>query len=540
MNPGRFLRISAFCQTVLRPRSDGPDRPRRTPLLRAGIRGQAVGMRRNGGLRTVTAMATMGIVLVAGCGPASTGSVAPSASPRTLALNGQRLTACGLGNFGTVAFCGTLRVPENRDKPAGRQIDLRVAVVPAIDARPQSDPVFFLAGGPGGAATESWATAGSIFPAVHQHRDIVLVDQRGTGASHAVEFPPPPDVGGLSAAEAKARIDAYAKSALASLDADPSMYTTATAMDDLDQVRQALGYQRINLYGGSYGATAAQYYLRQHGSHVRTVVLDGGTLLDVPIFELIAPNSQAALNRVLDRCMAAFSCASAYPQVRQQLANDMRELAARPVTVDLNLIGQDGTLVVDADTFASAIHSLLLSQQGAASIPLVIQRAAVGDLRPVARLVTQNPDTTGRLVMSVMIRCFEGWAKFDLAATRTLGAGSYMLGPEEKGAESEATACPLLPVPNLSADDALAVKSSVPVLLLNGSADPQDPPSNVTDARRDFPNSLTVVAPDQGHTVGHLGCLPGVVAAFIAAGNVWHLSTSCVRSMSPPPFTLPE
>lgn len=495
-------------------------------------------MRHIGSARTVISTVVAILVLLAGCGPAANVPAAQSTAPRVITLDGKPLAACGLAHNSVFAFCGTLRVYENRSAATGRQIALRVAVIPATDRNPAPDPVFFLAGGPGAAATESWAAAASIFPELHQHRDIVLVDQRGTGASHAVSFPALPDLGGLSEAQVNERLHAYVKSALASLDADPTMYTTATAMDDLDQVRQALGYQRVDIYGGSYGATAAQYYLRQYSSHLRSVVLDGGSLLDVPIFELIAPNSQAALNRVFDRCGADRSCASAYPLVRQQFATLMTQLAAKPVPVDLNIVGRSGSLSVDADTFASAIHALLLSAQTAASIPLVIQQAAAGDFRSVARVLTQNNDNTSLLVMSVMIRCFEGWATFDASATASLGAGSYLLDAELKIAQGQALACPLLPSPVGLPNDALPVHTSVPVLLLNGSADPQDPPSNVAQARSTMPNSLTVVVTDQGHTVGHVGCLPSVVAAFIAAASVHHLNTTCVRSLSPPPFAL--
>ena len=435
-------------------------------------------------------------------------------------------------------MCGSLSVYENRVAQRGRQIRLRIAVIPADDRVPQADPVFFLAGGPGGAATESWASAGQIFVALHQHRDFVLVDQRGTGGSHQLTYPSPPDLGGLPPDQVQARARQWVAEVIAGLDGDPTLYMTSLAMDDLDQVRQALGYHRIDLYGGSYGATAAQYYVRQHGNYVRTVVLDGGSLLNAPLLELLAANSQAALNRIFDRCDGDAACSAAYPAVRQELATVIQRLQARPVTITTSA-GGAGTAVIDADAFAATIHSLLLSATTAASIPQVIHQAATGDFAKVGQAIANNTDSTSNLVMSAMIKCFEGWAKFDPVETQRLGTGSYLLGFEEKIAQGQALVCPLLPKPNLAKGDGLPLQSPVPVLLLNGSTDPQDPPSNVAAAPIDLPNSLSIVVPDQGHTVGHLGCLPTIVAAFVAAGSAKHLDIACVRSVSVPPFALP-
>ena len=213
------------------------------------------------------------------------------------------------------AYCGTLQVPEDRSNPSGRQIGLRVAVVPAVAADAKPDPLFALAGGPGDASTSFFAWLPGLYTDVHATHDIVLVDQRGTGASNPLTLPAMPDTTGLSAAEADARLSAWAKESLAGLDADPRMYTSTVAADDLDAVRAALGYDTIDLYGASYGGELAQYYLRQHADHVRVAIMDGTTPLDVPVLELMAATSQHALDLLLDRCAADAACHAAFPNL---------------------------------------------------------------------------------------------------------------------------------------------------------------------------------------------------------------------------------
>jgi len=431
-------------------------------------------------------------------------------------------------------------VPEDRSSPAGRQIDLRVAVILAVAAVPEPDPLFPLDGGPGQAATDDLGWTASIFRGIHENRDIVLVDQRGTGGSNRLVVPEGPDDTGLSEAE-KARIDAWLKQVLAEMSGDPRFYTTSAAMDDIDDVRSALGYDEINLYGPSYGATAAQYYIRQHEDRVRAAVLDGGTLLDVPIFERIAPNSQRALDILLDRCATDAACRKAFPDARSEFNAVMKRLRSQPVTTSIDHPWSGEPIVLDALAFAGAIHGGLVNEPMMGQLPRFIHAAYEGEWDQVAQAiaVAAGPMTadTESLVMSAVIRCSEGWARFDPAETARLGAGSYLRDVEVAIAEDQARMCTYAPAGIVAADDRQPVTSDVPVLLILGEADPQNPPANVADAASELPNSLTVVAPGHAHTVGHLGCMPSIVDSFIDAGTVDGLDVSCVATGVPlPPF----
>ncbi|HEY6054223.1 MAG TPA: alpha/beta fold hydrolase, partial [Gaiellaceae bacterium] len=196
---------------------------------------------------------------------------------------------------GASGLCGRLVVPENRAKPGGRTIGLQVMVLKALGTPRRADPIFHLVGGPGGAATESASIWPTAFADLHWNRDVVLVDQRGTGGSNPLSCPEP---GNLAT---RAQVARFVHSCFVGLKGDPLQYGTAAAADDLEAVRKALGYGKIDLYGGSYGATVAQVFLNRHPDSVRAVVLDGGSLIDLPMLERFGSNGERALDLVAKR-----------------------------------------------------------------------------------------------------------------------------------------------------------------------------------------------------------------------------------------------
>jgi len=481
--------------------------------------------------------------------PTGATSTAPTPGATTavrppLALDGAPLKSCTIGMGTVIARCGFLSVPEDRSKPAGRWIDLHVAVIPASSMTPEPDPVFMLAGGPGGAASETLAWTGSVYDGIHQTRDIVLVDQRGTGGSNEYLIGTAPDVAGLPETEADAVIQAWADAQLESFGGDPRLYTTYPAMDDLDDVRAALGYDRINLYGGSYGATAAQYYIRQHEDRIRTVILDGATLISVPILELIAPNSQRALDLLFARCAADAACHAAFPDPAAELADALAQLADGPITTSVSDPATRKPMVLDVESFTGAIHAGLLNSETAAAVPLLISAASAGRWDDVAggiaAVAAGQASDAGTPLMSAEIFCSEAWAVYDPDEVLRRGGDSYLVANQVASARARAAGCRYAPAGIVPPDDGKPARSDVPVLFVVGDADPQDPPANIADAPLNFPNSLTVVASGHGHTVAHIGCMPRIVDAFVEAGTVVGLDTSCIeRGMPLPPFRLP-
>ena len=296
------------------------------------------------------------------------------------------LTECRLPRLAVAAQCGEWEVPEDRSRPEGRRIKLVVAVLPANTLNPRADPLFVLAGGPGQAATRLGPFAAQLVD-VRRDRDVVLLDQRGTGRSSPLDCASFRHDDGLDAA---LDIDPLprARACLAELAArgvDPAQYTTAAFVADLDAVRAALGYQRINLWGGSYGSRAALEYLRAHPARVRSVVLDGvvppgmAPLLDV------WPTREAALAGVLAACASSPACAAAHPDLAAALdAIDARlGTAGRAVTLTDPRAGEARTLQLAPDQVLAALHALFYVPELASLLPEVIDDAAEGNFAPL-------------------------------------------------------------------------------------------------------------------------------------------------------------
>ncbi len=431
------------------------------------------------------------------------------------------LAACSLG--GVSAQCGSLNVPENWARPDGRQIALRVAVLPATEKTGRrGEPLFYVTGGPGGVDLDTVPGVAASFAPLNAHHDIVFVDQRGVGGSNPL---------GCQLATTSTSIAQLVAQCLGSLDADVGHYRTPDAMDDLNAVRSALGYERISLYGASYGATAVQVYLRRHPETVRTVTLDGATLLDVPLFETWAATGQRALKLLDRRCRADPACERAFPHWYARFPALLAKLARHPALV--------GSTRVDAAATASTVRELTASQPGAVQVPFLLARAESGAYAPLARQIRANAlfaPTVG--VMPLAIMCTEPWAAADPAKTSANARGTYLAYYQPAWANTMHEVCAAWPQPDAGPEDWSRVRSAVPVLVLAGGADPKDPPANVAGIGGAMPNAKVVTVPGGAHGVEQLGCLPNVVRDFVDAGTARGLDTSCVSLTPYPTFRL--
>ncbi|MGH8320986.1 MAG: alpha/beta fold hydrolase, partial [Gammaproteobacteria bacterium] len=230
------------------------------------------------------------------------------------------------------AKCTTLSVPEDRAKPEGKKISLHIAVLRARTGQPAPDPLFFIAGGPGQAATQAYIEEAPAFERIRESRDIVLVDQRGTGGSNPLDCPSTPDNNSNPTA---AEITRQAQACLKQLTGDPRSYTTTIAVKDLDTVRTALGYNDIDLYGISYGTRVALEYLRDFPQHVRSVILDGVVPADRVLGPGVSLDAQQALNGIFMRCATDIDCHKAFPDLTTTFTHLQHMLEQRPVTVNL-------------------------------------------------------------------------------------------------------------------------------------------------------------------------------------------------------------
>ena len=434
--------------------------------------------------------------------------------------------SCTYGGY-VNGWCAYLRVAEDPRKPNGPMISLRIAVLPATK-RPAAGALFYLEGGPGGAATAAAIRVNAFLAQVQQNRDLVMVDQRGTGGSRPLACPK----GYVRGTDATA-VTGYLRRCLARLDADSRLYTTSVAADDLEIVRRTLGYGRIDLFGGSYGATLAQAYVRRYPESVRSVVLDSASLPEVRIYDVSARNAERALEAQLARCAAAPACARAYPHPRRQLD----QLLARPPRLAALPTGK---VLLRPDDIAWTVDWLSETAEDAAIIPFAVNAAARGDYTTLATtyagLGGSNLETLARIVPFWTILCSEPWAAFDPAATARAGRGSYLAQAAVARARLFRRACLVVPKGRVPTDASRPRVVAVPTLLLAGGADPLDPPTNLRGWRRLFPRGHLIVVPGAGHGTLKYDCVQKLIARFVERARATRLNASCVQHVSLPPF----
>lgn len=429
----------------------------------------------------------------------------------------------------TDARCGVLTVLEDRANPGGRQIDLNIAVIPAIKRNPDPDPLFLLAGGPGQSAIETFPSLLPLLYDIHESRDIVLVDQRGTGKSNPLRCLDMEDET-LTDEQALEQL----KTCPQRLEADPRFYTTEVAMTDLDQVRAALGYETINLYGASYGTRAALTYLRLFPQRVRTVMLDAVVEADFVMFMDAAVDGQAALDAFFARCAADPACHEAFPSLEQEFGDVLARLEQNPaeITIPHPLTNRPLELTVTPRLLTNMVFSTLYVPDLVATLPVSIHAA----------YTEENYVPLVSATFMVNAGLYDGMF---YAVTCTEDA--LLINPQEaarRGAESVfidrtidfAAVCAEWPKGEVSAGFRAPVQSDVPVLILSGEADPITPPYHAEKAAESLSNDLHIIFPGMGH--GNLAsrCVANILRDFIQAGSLAGLDTSCAANIQPPPF----
>jgi pimeloyl-ACP methyl ester carboxylesterase len=287
------------------------------------------------------------------------------------------LEPCHLDNIAEWVQCGTFEVPENYQQPDGRRISLRVAVLPSFAQPAKADPVFMLAGGPGQSAVAIAALVRHTLGKANQQRDIVLVDQRGTGQSNALDC----DLDFDQLAFDQAAKTSAIKQCLSELDIDPLQYSTMNHIRDLEAVREALGYPQVSLYGGSYGTRVAQVYMREFPQSVRTVIMDAVAPMNMRVGMEMGGDAQLALDAVFARCAEDAACAERYPDLTSRFEALMADLEANPLDVDVidAKTGKPEQTPMDHRMFALGLRGLLYSPQTQRLVPLLIDQVSQGD-----------------------------------------------------------------------------------------------------------------------------------------------------------------
>ena len=432
------------------------------------------------------------------------------------------------------AFCGKLPVAENREAPAGRRIELAVALVPSRAKRPLPDPVFMLAGGPGQSALESFPGTAAAFRDVLRDRDVVLVDQRGTGGSNRLACPEPDAAAGTDAFGDPTAARKFAEACLAGLEADARFYTTSDAVLDLEDVRAAIGAAQLNLVGVSYGTRVALEYLRRHPDRTRTVVLDGVVPPEIALGADHARNLENALDAHFAICEADATCRERYGSPRARLAALLDELRREPKTVrfrdPLSDAAREEPLTPDA--VAGVVRLYAYVPQLAAMLPRSLAEASAGRPEVLMAQAAMIQNLVGEQItfgMQLSVICAEDADRLrvDPADADTLLGTSLVANLLAQ--------CEAWPRGRRPADFNAPVQSDRPVLLLSGQLDPVTPPRYGEDVVRHLPNGRHLVAPGQGHNVFGNGCAPQLMGRFIAAADAKSLDASCLQQLAPPP-----
>lgn len=461
-----------------------------------------------------------------------------SKSPEQQSVAGLQLQPCNAEQVAALgrAECGQLAVAENPQDPEGRQIQLNVLRLPAIASSPKPDPLFLLAGGPGEAATQMLERLPRLFREINRQRDLVFVDQRGTGASNPLDCKPsePTDFS-LSAQESFAFQESLLRDCLDSYQADLRFYTTPFAMDDLNHVREALGYPLINLWGGSYGTRAALVYMRRHPDTVRAAVLDSVAPFGIQLPHHMLADADSSLRRLFSLCAQQSACHQRFGDLESKTRQLIRELDSKPRNIEVEhpLTQESVQVNVSGQLVAGLIRLGLYQRNLGPVLPLAIESAVEGDFRPLMLLLMLADDAGESMSMGMhhTILCAEDIMRPAPAANNENSILQLdLLSQMQKS-------CEFWPRGILPEDYFVPVSSAIPTLLVSGELDPVTPPRWADRAAETLSDSLHIRVPGAHHIASHVGCVDDLVVAFLDAGESRELDTDCINGIKAlPPF----
>ena len=462
--------------------------------------------------------------------------------PISLSTDAQQspLKPCRLPGVDEQLLCGKLSVFENRQTRSGRKIELNVVVLPSLDQRNKEAPLFDLAGGPGVASTSAARLYSTELRDYRRHRDVVLVDQRGTGASNPLQCKE-----GEPHYLREMYPVRYVEDCRRKLErvADLTQYTTPIAMDDLDDVRAWLGYERINLIGLSYGTRAALVYLRQHLERVRSVVLMGlaPTNARLPMYH--TRNGQRAMELLVAECAADVACHKEYPRLREEFSELLKTLERKPVRTRYKpaTAATEIEVQIRRDQFAEELRSQLYAPPVARRVPFIIHQAARGNFEPFLKVaIPDDPSTKVANIiadgMYLSVTCAEDVPFIDIAAAERMNRDTFF---GNYRVTQQVRACAHWPQGSVPAGYDKPVEATAPVLIIAGYMDPVTAPDWASEAASHLPNSKLWIIRNHAHLpVGltNFGCFDGVIMKFLDQPDVNKLDTSCGEQMLPPPF----
>jgi pimeloyl-ACP methyl ester carboxylesterase len=465
-------------------------------------------------------------------------SISGMASPLTL-------SPCHVRRVERTLQCGTLEVFEDRATKQGRKIPLHIVVVPATGKDRAADPLFWFSGGPGEAATNELELMLHDWSKINIHRDFVLVDVRGTGQSN-----------GLNCAEKEhrkgiqAQLDSFfpikdVASCRKDLEtrANLKLYTTSLAVDDLDDVRAALGYEKINISGGSYGTRFVQVYLRQHGNNVRTAILWAVLPTGARMPLTFAKDAQAALEAVIAACQKDARCHAAFLDTKKEFSDLLTKSQNQPIEVKAKDSSTKANVKfrLTRSGLAQTVRYMLYSPATAALVPLQIHLAAQGNFGPIAQSAHDNAQSIAYTISDgyyLGVTCSEDIPFFSETEANAAAANTF-LGNFRSRVQIEA--CQQWVSNSVDPEFLKPVHSDVPSLLIGGDWDPVTPPHYMDLVSQSLSRSRKVLVHGGAHDfegMANSHCIDQVIESFLQSGDEKKIDTTCLSTMKPAPFAL--
>ncbi|KGJ94934.1 alpha/beta hydrolase [Colwellia psychrerythraea] len=451
--------------------------------------------------------------------------------PAMVWANDNKITLdnCHLGDIRSQVKCGKLEVPENYQKPNGDKISINFAVLPAIDNSEYKAPLMFLAGGPGQAAVELATGLNRVFREVRKTRDIILVDQRGTGESSALscEFEA---VDNVYSTLPDALNPQEVKDCVSQFKGDVTQYNSENAIRDFDAIRAALGHEKLNIYGGSYGTRAGLVFMRMFPDSLESVVLDSVGPIEVPI-GMFGQSGARSFNLLIENCKNSDSCHKAFPDLAEEFQTVKARLAKDPVSIDIlhPRLGTPTKLVVDETKFTGNLRFQLYGMEGRSMVPLVIHQAFLGNYQPLIGLMARTEGEqlvyTGLLFNIV---CNEDMPRLS-AQDKATDANNNFDGKDSHLAWD--MVCPFFPKYSPSEDFYQSVTADIPTLILSGNLDPVTPPSNGEYSAKTLPNSHHIIVENASHTVAMSTCASDIINEFLTSKTPKELDESCLKDI---------
>ncbi|MDQ2819070.1 MAG: alpha/beta hydrolase [Pseudomonadota bacterium] len=424
-------------------------------------------------------------------------------------------------------------VPVTLDAPGGPMLKLHVTVAPAFREAARRDPLFVLAGGPGEAGSDVLPLLSTAFRRVRATRDIVLIDQRGTGFSGRLDCPTRPEQETMI--EAQLDQEMFDCIAVAKKQHRLSAYTTANAARDIEQVRQQLGYGKINVWGGSYGTRLGQVYARAYPDSVRTLVLDG-----VAAPEQVIPaggrDSQTALDNLFKTCAKDPACNKAYPNLRAEFDAVSARVDKGDVVIDMAdpRTAQPVKISMSSARYLGTIHSVLYSAADSRRLPFLLHSAYLGRWEPfVARRNLANDvsaDGSNAVLLHLAVVCAEDMPRLTPAL---LASDAGVL--TRTMIERMPAMCKAIDVPPAAWRAPTMINA--PALLFSGALDPVTPPHRAVAAAKFMANARHIVVANAGHGVSQLGCTPRLLRTFLDNPEKT-LDATCLDEIPAPYFQL--